>query len=67
MKNFYTVKVSNVGNVYAGFNGKRATEAFNVYRIMSKIGAVNRLGGEDVYLFMNKRLIREYQPETIAV
>jgi hypothetical protein len=57
--NDYEVVCGNVGSVYAGHNKAQAIKAFNTYVESSK-AECGRAGGEDVTLFQNGEIAREY-------
>ena len=57
-KNTYTVNVGNVGNIEYT-SKKLALDCYNTYVTQSK-DMYGRASGEDVYLFQNDEIIKEY-------
>ena len=57
-KNTYTVNFGNVGNIHYT-NKKDALKCFNDYTKLSQ-SKFGRASEEDVYLFQNDEIIKEY-------
>ena len=57
--NYYSVIVGNVGTVYEGVNGFTAYQTYDEYVGLSKRNT-GRCAGEDVTLFNNNEIEREY-------
>lgn len=58
-KQNYQVIVGNVGMVYDGPSAEEARSKFDVYVELSK-SHVGRAGGEDVTIFLNDEIVREF-------
>jgi len=58
----YRVVVGNVGTVYSGFSRKEAEEAFHSY-VEDSEENFGRVAGEDVVLFEDDEIIKEYVAE----
>ncbi len=61
MKNNYEVVVGNIGSVHQGHNRRKAETIFKTYVEQSKDG-YGRAGGEQVTLFQNDDIAKEYNP-----
>lgn len=56
----YEIIVGNVGSVYYGTNGFEAYAQFQAYCGLSKASYGGRVTGEDVTLFKNGEIVKEY-------
>lgn len=59
-KNSYTIVVGNVGQVYHGSNKKAALTEFDAW-VDASVAGGSRAGSEDVTLFANDDIIKEFQ------
>ena len=62
MKNLYEVYCGNIGKGHAGHNRKEAETVFSHYVGLSANG-IGRAAGEDVTLFMNGEIVKEFLGE----
>lgn len=65
-KTVYSVHVGNLGNVHEGTNKREANRVFVSYVRNSKAG-YGRAGGENVELFGDAHLLREYSSPAAAM
>lgn len=56
----YEVVVGNIGTVYSGGSRKEADRKFAYYKEASISGSVGRATGEDVTMFCNDEICKEY-------
>jgi hypothetical protein len=61
MEHQYEVIVGNIGTVYGGANEPEAYSTYETYVGLSTLGA-GRASGEEVALFCDSELIKEYAP-----
>lgn len=56
----YEVVIGNIGTIWTGATLKNALREFHGYRLVSQSGK-GPAGGEDVTLFKDGELVKEYQ------